>query len=277
MRFWKYHGLGNDFVLVEDPYGKVSKDPDFVRLVCDRHLGVGADGLLYVGGDKENDGTMRIINSDGSEAEMCGNGIRCVAKHLYDFNLVRKRKMTIGTLAGPKNVACAIKKGQVQQVSVDMGAPSLDCGNIPMSCKDRFVAKDIDAGGTKVNGTAVSMGNPHFVTFSRFTEEEMDRLGPEIGGLKLFPKGTNVEFAQMRGGKFQVKVFERGAGWTMACGTGACATAVAAVVNGLAKEGEDIEVLLPGGSLWINVSAGLSTVTMRGPAVRVFRGQLEES
>ena len=208
---------------------------------------------------------------------MCGNGIRCVAKHLYDFNLVRKRKMRIGTLAGPKKVECSVKKGQVQQITVDMGAPSLECGSIPMSCKGRFVAKDIDAGGTKVNGTAVSMGNPHFVTFSRFTEEEIGRLGPAIERSKLFPKGTNVEFAQMRGRKVQVKVFERGAGWTMACGTGACATAVAAVVNGLAKEGEDIEVVLPGGSLWINVSAGLSTVTMRGPAVRVFRGQLEES
>ncbi len=277
MRFWKYHGLGNDFVLVEDPYWKMSKEPDFVRLVCDRNLGVGADGILYIGGEKGCDAAMRIMNSDGSEAEMCGNGIRCVAKHLYDFNLVRRRKMTIGTLAGRKKVEVRLSKGAVNQVSVEMGAPSLDCGSIPMSCKGSFVSKDLEAGGRTVKGTAVSMGNPHFVTFSRFTEEEIGRLGPAIGASKVFPKGTNVEFAKVSDKKIDVRVFERGAGWTMACGTGACATAVAAVVNGLAKEGEEIEISLPGGSLWIKVSAELSMVTMRGPAVRVYRGELELS
>jgi diaminopimelate epimerase len=277
LRFWKYHGLGNDFVLVEDHYGKASKEPEFVRRVCNRHLGIGADGILYVGGEKGTDAAMRIMNSDGSEAEMCGNGIRCVAKHLYDFGLVRKRKMSIGTLAGVKRIECTVRKGEVQQVTVDMGAPGLDCAEIPMNCDGRFVAKELVVDGRKVKGTAVSMGNPHFVTFTKFADEETKSLGPSIERSKLFPKGTNVEFARVRGKKIDVKVFERGAGWTMACGTGACATAVAAVVNGLTKEGKEVEVVLPGGSLWINVSAGLSAVTMRGPAVRVYRGQLEES
>ncbi|HVO77533.1 MAG TPA: diaminopimelate epimerase, partial [Methanomassiliicoccales archaeon] len=262
MRFWKYHGLGNDFVLVEDHLGAVRKDPEFARRVCDRHTGVGADGILYVGADEEHDATMRIINSDGSEAEMCGNGIRCVAKHLHDFGLVKKRRMTIRTVVGTKTVECRIRKGAVDQVAVDMGKPTLRCEQIPMSCGGEFVSKDVEVLGTKVKGTAVSMGNPHFVTFEHFTNEQMERVGPAISGSKLFPKRTNVEFAQKKGRKIQVRVFERGAGWTMACGTGACATAVAAVANGLAKENEDVEIVLPGGSLWIKVNEGLSSVIM---------------
>ena len=217
---------------------------------------------------------MRVINSDGSEAEMCGNGIRCVAKHLYDRSIVRKKKMRIDTLAGIKEVRCSIGGGEVRDVSVDMGAPMLECEDVPMLCPGKFIDGELSVGGSRIKGTALSMGNPHFVIFQKVREERMKGLGPLIEGHKLFPRRTNVEFARVVGDRLEITVYERGAGWTLACGTGACASAVAAALDGLVPFDAEVEVRLPGGSLWITVARDLSSVTMRGPA-RVFEGEID--
>jgi len=275
MIFWKYHGLGNDFILFEDLESVVPTDPEFVRELCDRRFGIGGDGILYIRPDPEADAFMKIMNSDGSEAEMCGNGIRCVAKHLYDFAIVRSERMRINTLGGMKDISVKVFEGEVTEASVDMGAPRLDCRDIPMSCDGRFVDGALDVGGAKVIGTAVSMGNPHFITFQEFGDEQVADLGPRIGSHPLFPRKTNVEFVRPEGGVLDVKVYERGAGWTYACGTGACATAVAAGLKGIAPLGESVRVRLPGGELTIKVNKDLSMVRMTGPATRVFQGEID--
>ncbi len=275
MKFWKYHGIGNDFVLLDNFDGKANKDAAWVTSVCDRRFGIGADGILYVERSARADATMSILNSDGSVAEMCGNGIRCVAKHLHDFGIVKKKQMTIDTLAGIKTIDCTVSGDQVTDVKVGMGAAELECSKVPMRCPGKFIDSVLEVGGKKVRGTAVSMGNPHFITFQEFTEEEQERLAPIIQSSESFPKRTNVEFVKSSNGILTVKVLERGAGWTMACGTGACATAVAAALQGLAPYDREIEVRLPGGSLWIAVAKDLGSVTMRGPAARVFQGDME--
>ena len=273
--FWKYHGLGNDFILFEDLDSQVPTDPEFVRSLCDRRFGIGGDGILYVCADRDADAYMKIMNSDGSEAEMCGNGIRCVAKHLYDYAIARQEEMRINTLGGMKGIRVKAHEGEVTEATVDMGAPRLDCKDIPMKCDGRFIDGTIDVGGTKVQGTAVSMGNPHFITFQPLIDAQVRELGPQIEAHPMFPRKTNVEFVRPRDGVLNVSVFERGAGWTHACGTGACATAVAAGLKGVAPLGEDVKVRLPGGDLTINVKKDLSTVHMTGPAVRVFQGEID--
>ena len=276
MNFWKYHGLGNDFVVVENHDLDMPDDPDFVRKVCDRRTGVGADGILYIGPDDEADAFMRVLNSDGSEAEMCGNGIRCVAKHLFDFALVPSERMRINTLDGVKDIIVQVENGVAVGATVEMGAPRLDRSDIPMAGQGRFVDGTLEVDGRTITGTAVSMGNPHLIIFEALSDEEVLELGPRLERHTLFPRRTNVEFVRMEDDVLVVSVYERGAGWTQACGTGACATAVAAGLKGLAPLGKDARVRLPGGELKINVAEDLSSVKMTGPAVRVFRGELEE-
>ncbi|OPX60993.1 MAG: Diaminopimelate epimerase [Methanomassiliicoccales archaeon PtaB.Bin134] len=274
MRFWKYHGLGNDFVLVENLDGGVSKDPDFVRAVCHRRFGVGADGILYLERSDRADFAMRVMNSDGSEAEMCGNGIRCLAKHVHDMGHLKGEGMTIETLAGVLPITLTVRDGKAETATVDMGRPRLDCPDIPMNCPGRFVDRELMVDGRTFRGTAVSMGNPHLILFEQVPEGEQERLGPIIHAHELFPKRTNVEFVKSVDGLLEVRVFERGAGWTMACGTGACATVVAAALLGKVRFDEEVQVRLPGGSLWIKVWKDLSRVTMRGPAALVYQGQM---
>jgi diaminopimelate epimerase len=274
VRFWKYHGIGNDFVLLENFDGGANKDPAWVTAICDRRFGIGADGILYLERSQKADATMSILNSDGSVAEMCGNGIRCVAKHLHDYGLVKERNMTIETLAGVKTIECTVTGEQVTDVKVGMGGAVLECAKVPMRCPGKFIDSVLEVGGAKIRGTAVSMGNPHFITFQDFTDAEQERLAPLIQSDESFPRKTNVEFVKSSNGVLTVKVLERGAGWTMACGTGACATAVAAALQGLVPYEREIEVRLPGGSLWIAVSKDLGSVTMRGPAARVFQGEI---
>lgn len=274
MRFWKYHGLGNDFVLVENFDGSVSKDPDFVRSVCHRRFGVGADGILYLERSTKADFTMRVMNSDGSEAEMCGNGIRCLAKHIYDFGHKKQQKMTIETLAGIMDIKLDVENGKAVAATVEMGAPRLECRDIPVKGEGRFIDRPIEVEGRTLHGTAVSMGNPHLMIFDDLSDQEVERLGPVVHAHSLFPRRTNVEFVKSMDGILDVRVYERGAGWTMACGTGACATAVAAGLLGKVPLGEEVQVRLPGGSLWIKVSKDLSMVTMRGPAALVFEGRM---
>jgi len=274
MRFWKYHGLGNDFVLVENLDGSVSKDPEYVRSVCHRRFGVGADGILYLENSEKADFTMQVMNSDGSEAEMCGNGIRCLAKHVHDMGHKKDDRMTIETRSGIMDIKLDVENGKAVAATVEMGAPRLECQDIPVKGEGRFVDRSFEVEGKVLHGTAVSMGNPHLMIFDELTDQEMDRLGPVVHALPLFPRRTNVEFVKSMDGILDVRVYERGAGWTMACGTGACATAVAAGLLGKAPLGEEVQVRLPGGSLWITVSKDLSKVTMRGPAVLVFEGRM---
>lgn len=274
MRFWKYHGLGNDFVLLENLDGKASKDPDLVRSVCHRRFGVGADGILYLERSSKADYAMRIMNSDGTEAEMCGNGIRCLAKHIYDFGHKKEGRMTIETLSGVMDISLDVENGKAVSATVQMGAPRLECKDIPVQGEGRFIDRSFDVEGRELHGTAVSMGNPHLMIFDELSEQEVERLGPVVHAHPLFPRRTNVEFVKSVDGILDVRVYERGAGWTMACGTGACATAVAAGLLGKVSLGEEVQVRLPGGSLWIKVSKDLSMVTMRGPAALVFEGRM---
>jgi diaminopimelate epimerase len=274
MRFWKYHGLGNDFVLFENLDGQVSKDPDYVRAICHRRFGIGADGVLYLERSQKADFAMTVINSDGSEAEMCGNGIRCLAKHIFDNGHSKSEEMTIETTAGVLRIVLEVEAGKMSTATVDMGRPTLDCPDIPMNCNGRFLDQEIWAGGRELHGTAVSMGNPHLIIFDTLTPEEMERFAPILQEHGLFPRRTNVEFVKSMDGILDVRVYERGAGWTMACGTGACATVVAAALMGKANFDQEVQVRLPGGSLWIKVWKDLSRVTMRGPASMVFEGQM---
>ena len=274
IRFWKYHGIGNDFVLIENLDLTIPMDPDFVRGVCDRHFGVGADGILYIMPGVGTDITMRILNADGSEAEMCGNGIRCVARHAFENGIVRTRKFTIHTLAG--DMTAKIPESDDFMVEINMGAPILDCASIPMGCDGGFLNKTLEVNGLTVTGNAVSMGNPHFITFDELTDEQILILGPALESHPLFPRRTNVEFATVMNGKIRIRVYERGAAWTLACGTGACATTVAAALNGMVGFNEPVDVHLPGGWLRITVDRDLRYVLMAGPAVPVYEGILME-
>jgi len=262
MRFFKYEGIGNDFILIDGVSSKVTIDNDLCARMCDRHFGIGADGVLYVlPGQDGSDVTMRIINSDGSEAVMCGNGIRCVAKYAYDHHLVNDTRFIINTLRGNLGAEVSLKDGSVEYVTIDMGAP--------MPEKDRT---DISIDGTLVSGRKVSMGNPHYVTFDALDRESIERLGPILESHEEFPDRTNVEFAALKDGRIDVIVYERGAAWTLACGTGACAVTTAAALEGMVPFDEPVDVHLPGGWLRITVDGGLKGVRMQGPARFVFEG-----
>jgi diaminopimelate epimerase len=205
---------------------------------------------------------------------MCGNGIRCLAKHVYDFGHRKDEKMTIETLAGIMNIRLDVENGEAVAATVEMGAPRLECKDIPVKGDGRFIDRAIEVEGRTLHGTAVSMGNPHLMIFDELSDQEVERLGPLVHAHHLFPRRTNVEFVKSVDGILDVRVYERGAGWTMACGTGACATAVAAGLLGKVPFGKEVQVRLPGGSLWIKVSKDLSMVTMRGPAALVFEGRM---
>lgn len=277
MKFWKYHGIGNDFILIYDQTGRLTPTASGAARMCDRHYGIGGDGILLLSPASDADARMRIFNADGSEAEMCGNGIRCAAKYLYDHSIIKSKKMRISTLAGVKNVECIVKEGAVSEVIVDMGQAVLDCKKIPAKFDGEFIDKIIEIDGRKVKGTAVSMGNPHFVTFDDFTTEEKRILGPLLEKHSMFPKRTNVEFATVERDDIKVEVFERGAGWTLGCGTGACATTVAAAITRRVEFDKEIRVKLPGGSLIIVVPKTLTSILMRGPAVCVYEGNFNWS
>ncbi|MBO4348867.1 MAG: diaminopimelate epimerase [Candidatus Methanomethylophilaceae archaeon] len=274
MRFWKYQGIGNDFILLDGSDGGLEIDAGWCKKVCDRHYGVGADGVLYVMPGESTDITMRIINADGSEAEMCGNGIRCVAKHAYDFGIVKKDSFSIHTLAGNLKADVKIENGKVKTVRIDMGAPILDGRTVPVDHDGKFIGQPFEADGVKFTASAVSMGNPHFITFTPMDDATVDRLGPILEKHPFFPRKTNVEFCSIDDGKIDIRVYERGAAWTLACGTGACATTTAAALQGFVPFGEPVDVHLPGGWLKITVDRDLGYVLMEGPAELVFEGTI---
>lgn len=273
MKFTKYTGLGNDFVVLDGQSAADVKDPGLLaQKICDRRFGVGADGLVLLLPSDKADARMQIINSDGSEAEMCGNASRCVALHLYRRGIVNKKQISLETLAGIIQTDI-IDEGK-NLVRVDMGVPRLKRGEIPMTgvAADRAVNVPLRACGTEISGTAVSMGNPHFVTFVENAEKALvDTIGPALETHPAFPRKTNVEFVQVLNDKtVRMRVWERGAGVTAACGTGACAAVCACVLNG--KTGPRVTVKLDGGDLYIEWPEQ-KHIFMTGPAQEVFTGE----
>ncbi len=259
LTFWKYQGLGNDFVVVEASELMTAAR---AQRLCDRRRGVGADGVLSVLPARAGGvAFMHIYNSDGSVAAMCGNGIRCVARHLAERSDLAG-ELPIETAAGPRR--CLVHRrndGRVEAVSVEMGPASYEG------------ERAFEVGGERLRGHRVSMGNPHAVFFGEVSAERATRLGPLVE--RAVPGGVNAGFAAVRAGGLDLVVWERGAGLTHACGTGACAAAVAAVKTGLLPAGVPLEVRLPGGSLQIKVAPDLVGVLMRGPAERAFEGSIE--
>lgn len=276
--FWKYHGWGNDFVLVDAREKKDLFTEKQVRAICERNLGVGANGVLYLLHSELADFKMIIHNADGSRPEMCGNGLRCFARFLYEQGHTQAKTFTVETDRG--TLACSLHLGDdglVKTVKVDMGAPILKASEVPMNWPDeQCIDQEICIGEACYAGSAISMGNPHFVIFQK-ADQEARRLAPDLESHSVFPKRANIEFVDVLSPtKADVVVYERGCGFTQACGTGACAVVVAGVLTGRFLADAEVEIRLPGGSLWIVVPADLSTVWMRGPAVPVFSGRWEQ-
>ena len=272
MKFTKYSGLGNDFILVNGFKEKIKNPFAAAQKLCDRHLGIGADGLVLVLPSQTADLCMKIYNSDGSEAEMCGNASRCVPLFAIKEGITNQTSLTLETLAGP--IKTEIKDLQLGLVSVDMGIPRLLRGQIPMTGDPTDTAVDVplEVGGAVRYGTAVSMGNPHFVMFGPDVEHALVReLGPQIENHPAFPAKTNVEFVSVVDPQtLRMRVWERGAGITRACGTGACASVVAAVING--KTGRKVTVKLDGGDSYIDWPEQ-KNIFMTGPAEEIFDGE----
>ena len=260
LRFTKMQGLGNDYLYVLSPVPENVRDL-CVRL-CDRHFGVGADGMIFIGESDTADFSMRIFNSDGSEADMCGNGIRCVGKYVYDRGLTQKTELTIETRSGNRDLILKPgADGRITFVTVDMGKAALLDSMLQLSM------------GT---GVAVSVGNPHVVCFTKTVKDiPLSLWGPMIEHDDRFPDGVNAEFVQVLSETgLRMRVWERGSGITLACGTGACASAFAAVYRGFCEKDRPIEVVLDGGSMFVTVQSD-GTVMMEGPTETVFIGETE--
>ena len=275
-KFTKMHGAGNDYIYVNCFEEKVEDINETAKKVSDRHFGIGSDGLVLICPSDKADFRMDMYNSDGSQAEMCGNATRCVGKYVYDRGLTDKTRITLETLAGIKILDLNVKDGKVETVTVNMGSPELVPKNIPIdSPKDRFISEDVEVLGKTYKVTGVSMGNPHAVTFIDDTDSlEIEKLGPHFENHKLFPRRINTEFAQIVDRHtIKMRVWERGAGETLACGTGACATLVASYLNGLTDNEADL--ILLGGTLHIKYDETENAVYMTGPAAFVFDGEIE--
>lgn len=275
IKFTKMHGLGNDYVYIDAINQKIQNELKLAQFVSNRHFGIGSDGLILICESKVADFKMRMFNSDGSEAEMCGNGIRCVGKFVYDKGFTSKTTVTIETLAGIKTLKLNIKDKKVETVRVDMGEPILEADKIPVISKEEPVKNlELEAENRKFKFTCVSMGNPHAITIVENTKEfEVERYGKILEVDKAFPKKANIEFAQVIDKEnIKMRVWERGAGETLACGTGACATAVAC--NLLNLTGKKVNIELLGGILNIEWNENDNHIYMTGPAVTVFDGEL---
>ena len=273
-KFSKMHGAGNDYIYVNCFEEKVENINETAKAVSDRHFGIGSDGLVLICPSDVADFRMDMYNSDGSQAEMCGNATRCVGKYVYDRGLTDKTQITLETLAGIKILDLNVKDGEVQTVCVNMGSPELVPKNIPIDSNlDRFISEDVEVDGKAYKVTGVSMGNPHAVTFIDDTDSlEIEKIGPKFETHKLFPKKINTEFAQIVDrNTIKMRVWERGSGETMACGTGACAVMYASYLNNYTKDKVTVELL--GGCLEIEYING--TIMMSGPAVNVFEGTIE--
>ncbi len=275
MKFTKMHGIGNDYVYVNCFEETVENPSEVAVKISDRHFGVGSDGLILIKPSKVADFEMAMYNADGSRGEMCGNGIRCVAKYVYDRGLTDKTSLSIETLAGIKYIDLTVENGEVSLVRVNMGAPELLADKIPViSDTKEVIAQPLLVNGKTYDVTCVSMGNPHCITFMEEDVRKLDltAVGPAFENHEKFPNRINTEFVNILDKKtLRMRVWERGSGETLACGTGACATAVAAIVNGLTEEEVTVELL--GGNLQIRWDREQNLVFMTGPATIVFDGE----
>lgn len=263
MHFTKMHGLGNDYLYV---YGEVPENIGELSIkLSERHFGAGSDGMIYISPSEIADFKMRIFNADGSEAKMCGNGIRCVGKYVYDKGYTDKKKLKVETLSGIKALDLQVSNGKVKSVSVDMGTAEVR--------DDLCLSFDNE----EINCTPVSVGNPHAVNFVMYIEAApLTTLGPKMEHHEAFPDGVNVEFVEVVDEHtLRMRVWERGSGVTMACGTGACASVAAAIKHKYCPFDEEISVILDGGTLKIKISPDYS-VTMTGPAELIYEGEYEE-
>lgn len=274
MRFTKMQGLGNDYVYVNCVDKKLENASETAVLVSDRHLGIGSDGLILINSSDVADFEMEMYNADGSRSEMCGNGIRCVGKYVYDHGLTDKTQISVETLAGIKYLDLMAEDGKVRRVRVNMGSPILKPEEIPIALEgENVIDIPIMAGGAEYRMTGVGMGNPHTVVFMEDIDAlDIEKTGPLFENHEYFPNRVNAEFVKVIDRKHvQMRVWERGSGETRACGTGACAVAVACVLNGLTED--EITVTLPGGDLQIQWDRKEDIVYMTGSAEVVFEGE----
>ena len=277
MKFTKMQGLGNDYIYV-NCFKENVPDPESVSIkVSDRHFGIGGDGLVLIMPSDKADFRMRMFNADGSEGMMCGNASRCIGKYVYDKGLTDKTDITLETKSGIKKLHLNPENGKVKTVEVDMGEAILRPRDIPMNADgDSFVNKPVTVDGKEQNITAVSMGNPHAVIFTVSIDKlDLEKIGPSYENHPLFPERVNTEFCEVIDSRtLKMRVWERGSGETWACGTGACATAVAAVLNGFCKRDEEITLKLRGGDLKITYRSD-NHVIMCGEAETVFEGEID--
>ena len=275
IKFTKMHGLGNDYVYIDAIHQNIEKESSLAQFVSNRNFGIGSDGLILICKSEIANFKMRMFNADGSEAEMCGNGIRCVGKFVYDKGLTNKTEVTIETLAGVKTLQLNVEQGKVKSVKVDMGEPILTPKEKPVIAEEEPVKNlKLKVKDKEFTFTCVSMGNPHAITFVENTKEfDVETYGKILEVDKAFPNKTNVEFIEIVDkNHINMRVWERGAGETLACGTGACASVVACSLNGLTENKVEVELL--GGKLEIEWNQEDHHVYMTGPAVTVFEGEL---
>lgn len=278
MKFTKMHGCGNDYVYVDCTKQLIDNIPETAIKVSDRHFGIGSDGLILIKASQTADFCMDMYNNDGSRGRMCGNGIRCVAKYVYDYGLTDKKQLKIETLSGIKELDLTVEDGKVTWVTVDMGAPITTAAQIPViSEKELLIKEPVTVGDQVYEITCVSMGNPHAVVFVEDTASLLlEDIGPYFEHHEIFPERVNTEFIQVIDRQhIKMRVWERGSGETLACGTGACASVVACILNGYTDH--EVTVSLLGGDLRIRYDENRNTVFMTGPAVKVFDGEIDLS
>lgn len=275
MKFVKMHGCGNDYVYVDCTKELIDNIPETARKLSDRHYGIGSDGLILIRPSKEADFMMDMYNYDGSRSQMCGNGIRCVGKYVYDNGLTDKKHIKVETLSGVKDLELFTEDGKVQSVTVDMGKPILTPSLIPVDLDmDMVINEPITVNGEIYKITCVSMGNPHAVVFVEDIKNvPLEIVGPLFESHEIFPERVNTEFVHViNRSHIDMRVWERGSGETLACGTGACASVMACILNGLTDH--EVRVTLLGGDLIVRYDEKVDIVYMTGPAVTVFHGEL---
>ncbi len=280
MKFTKMHGIGNDYVYV-NCFQETVKDPSAVaKYVSDRHFGIGSDGLILIRPSEIADCEMDMYNLDGSQGAMCGNGIRCVAKYVYDYGIVKKTSISVATKSGIKYLDLTVENGKVSMVKVNMGSPILTASRIPVSAEtEQVINAPLTVDGTTYYMTAVSMGNPHAIIYMDEVENlDLEKIGPSFENHSVFPDRVNTEFVKVLDRHtVQMRVWERGSGETLACGTGACAVAVASILNGHVDGDVPVTVRLLGGDLSIFWDRSENLVYMTGPATTVFDGEIDLS
>lgn len=276
MKFTKMHGIGNDYVYVNCFEEEVKNPEAMAKMVSDRHFGIGSDGLILIKPSQKADFQMDMYNADGTQSAMCGNGIRCVAKYVYDYGLTDKTRISVDTKSGVKYLDLTVEDGKAVLIKVNMGAAQLSASQIPiLSEKEQVINEPIEVNGKEYHMTGVSMGNPHAVVYMDDVKGlDIEKIGPGFEHHPCFPERVNAEFVRVIDEQtVEMRVWERGSGETLACGTGACAVAVASILNGYTKD--EVTVRLSGGDLYIQWDRENNLVYMTGPAAVVFDGEIE--